>query len=292
MAQHMMHGGGRERPGVHGFTILEVVVAVAVISAAIAMIAPALVAMTRRSSESATQDQARATYTAIFGDAARGTFGFLGDVGRLPTSFAELTSQGSLPGFHTSDGATAHVGNVGYGWSGPYLSSFFPSADLLTDAWGQTLSYADTGANAGKVISLGADGTLGTGDDITFPTYTRPTTGTLYVVVNANGIGNPFGAGAKVYYPVNGEQAVTATQKFDPSDTFSEFDGMAFTVPAGVRVIAVSHTGVGAGGGGCTTVSRRVPVNVVAGRANVIEVRMDTKAVVAVTGNFSCTVPD
>lgn len=282
-----------ERAGSHrGFGLLETVVALAIVAAAVALVAPALAGMTRRSTETSTQQQEQKLNTAIFGDPWGGTFGFVGDVGRLPTSLTELVSPGSLPAFHTADGATAHIGNVGYGWNGPYLGGLFSNANLVTDPWGQAFSYAGAGASAGRVISGGADGTVGTTDDVAFPFHAPATTGTVFVVVIANGIANPFGAGVKMYYPVNGEQAVTATQKFDPENPQSSFDGFAFTgVVPGVRVVVATHTDTG-GPGGCFTVTRTVPVSIIPGRTNVVELALTTQATVKVQGAYTCTIPD
>jgi prepilin-type N-terminal cleavage/methylation domain-containing protein len=282
-----------ERAGRHrGFGLLETVVALAIVAAAVALVAPALAGMTRRNTETSTQQQEQKLNTAIFGAPWDGTFGFTGDVGRLPTSLTELVSQGSLPAFHTADGATAHIGNVGYGWNGPYVGGLFSNANLVTDPWGQAFSYAGTGATAGQVISGGADGTAGTTDDVTFPFHAPATTGTVFVVVIANGIANPFGAAVKMYYPVNGEQAVTATQKFDPSASGSSFDGFAFTsVAPGVRVVVATHTDTG-GAGGCSTTTRTVPVSIIPGRTNVVELALTTGATVKVQGAYTCTIPD
>lgn len=289
----MRNGRNGELPGGgRGFGLLETVVALAIVAAAVALVAPALAGMTRRNTETSTQQQEQQLNTAIFGDPWGGTFGFTGDVGRLPTSLTELVSPGSLPAFHTADGATPHVGNVGYGWNGPYLGGLFSNANLATDPWGQAFSYAGTGASAGQVISGGADGTVGTADDVTFPFYAPATTGTVYIVVVANGIANPFGASAKVYYPVNGEQAVTATQKFDPNAPQSSFDGFAFTgVAPGVRIAVASHTDNGGGCGGCCTVTRTVPISIIPGRTNVVQIALTTAAQVKVTGTYTCTIP-
>jgi general secretion pathway protein G len=287
------NGRDRERSGSGGgFSLLEIVVALVIVAAAAALIAPALAGMTRRSSETAAQQQEKNINAAIFGDPWNGTFGFTGDVGRLPTSLTELVSQGSLPAFHTADGATAHIGNVGYGWNGPYLGGVFSNANLVTDPWGQTFSYARTGASAGQVISGGADGTVGTTDDVSYPVYPPATTGTAFVVVVTNGIANPFGAAVKMYYPVNGEQAVTATQKFDPNASGAIFDGFAFTsVVPGVSVVVATHTDTG-GPGGCSTVTRTVPISIIPGRTNVVEIALTTTHTVKVLGGYSCTIPD
>lgn len=278
-----------------GFTLLEAVVVMALMAAAVAFIAPTLVGMTRRNNESAVQQQEKTITAAIFGDPVNGRFGFVGDVGRLPANLNELLSRGSLPAFHTADGGTPHIGNIGYGWNGPYLTGVFSNTDLVTDPWGQSFTYANTGATAGQVRSNGADGSTSTADDVTYPLYAPKTTGTVFISIIANGVANPFGTSAKVYYPSNGEQAVTATQKFDPNSPNESFDGFAFAdVAPGVRIAVASHTdnGGSCGGGGCCTVTRTVPINVIAGRTNVVEIQLKTGAQVKVIGNYTCTIPD
>ena len=278
-----------------GFSLLEVAVMLALIAAVVALVAPVLAGMTRRTNETSVQQQERAINAAIFGVPVDGRFGFAGDVGRLPTSLGELVSRGSLPAFHVTDGATPHVGNIGYGWNGPYLGGVFSDADIVTDPWGQAFSYSGSGGTAGQVTSGGADGTVGNTDDITFPFHAPATTGTVFVTVIANGIANAFGTAAKVYYPANGEQAVTTTQKFDPNSPGESFDGFAFTgLAPGVRIAVASHTdnGGSCGGGGCCTTSRTVLINVIAGRTNAVEIQIKTGSQVKVTGNYTCTIPN
>ncbi len=270
--------GGRS-----GFSLIELVVVIAVMGLIATLIAPVLGAWTRNSKESATQTQERQIYAAIFGDPGNGTFGFLGDVGRLPNTLSELVSQGSLPSF-----GTTNVGNIGYGWQGPYLTSFFSNTDWTVDAWGPPFSWATTGTTAGQIISGGADGTVGTADDITFPSNAPPTTGSIAVSAIVNSIGNPFGVAVKVYHPVNGVQTGTATQSYIP--TSPSFDGFTFaSIPSGVRVVTVAFTGESCPA--CVTTTRSIPVNVVAGQMNFLEVDMTTSCIVRVENAYPCTIP-
>lgn len=273
---------------------MEVILTLAAIAMAVAFIAPGLAGLIQGDNESATKQQAERIYRAIFGNPARGEFGYLGDMGRLPATLSDLVEQGSQAAFHTANGATENVGGVGMGWRGPYLQSLFSTADLLKDPWGQPFSYTGSGPTAGQVISGGPDGQVSTaGDNITFPINPPPATGTVFVTVVVNNIPNPLGATAKLYYPVNGAQTVTPTQKYQPvpSNQPQTFDGFAFDqLPAGPHGLVVAHTGVG--GGQCPTVSRTVPVTVHAGQSVHKEVRMLTDATVQTTGNMQCTIPD
>lgn len=277
------------RAAERGVSLLEIAVVLAIVAVAMVMIMPALAGLTRNTNEQAAAQQLRNIHRAIFGSPAEGEFGFVGDMGRLPNTLSELLTQGTMVGFHTADGGTAHAGEVGYGWNGPYLRSVFSSADLTTDPWGQSLSYTATGSTAGQIISAGADGQVGTGDDIRFPASAPPVTGTVFVTVAANEIANAFGAAAKMYYPVNGDEVVTGTQKNEPND--NNYRGFVFTnIPAGVRVLTVMQTGPGCPN--CGTVSRTVPVEVVAGQTVAVEVRMTTNCQVMLVGNLQCPIPD
>lgn len=273
----------------NGLSLLEVAVVLGLITTVVVMIVPALAGFTRNTAEQAARDQLRVIHRAIFGTPASGELGFVGDIGRLPATLSELIGQGTMVGFHTADAGMSHVGEVGYGWNGPYLRGVVSDADLTTDPWGQPLSYTASGSTAGQIISGGADGQVGTADDMTFPTNVPPTTGTVFVTVVANDVANALAAAAKMYYPVNGEQTVTATQKNDPND--NSFRGFAFpNIPAGIRIVVVSQTGPGCPN--CGTVSRIVPVRVVAGQTTAVEVRMTTSCQVMIIGNPQCPIPD
>ncbi|MDP6582772.1 MAG: hypothetical protein QF681_19130, partial [Vicinamibacterales bacterium] len=177
----------------------------------------------------------------------------------------------------------------GYGWQGPYIRSFASNTDWTSDAWGQPFEWATSGSTAGQIISKGADGTLSTADDISYPLSPPPTTGPLAVNVVTNGVANAFGVAAKLYYPVDGVQTGTAMQSFDPAG--DPFDGFSFTgIPAGVRAAILNHTDAGCPG--CGTDVRVVSLEVVAGQTNILEVRIETSCQVGVVGSLSCPIPD
>jgi len=275
-----------ERPSVrsHGFTLVEVVVLLAVVTALTALLMPTLAAMVASDNERATRERAEAIYTAIYGDPARGEFGYLGDMGRLPATLTELVERGTQPAWHTADGGVDHVGKVGTGWRGPYLRDFFSTSDLLTDAWAQPFSFSN-----GQITSGGPDGqTSTTGDNIVFPVHAAPATGTMFVSVLANRIPDAYGATAKLYTTANGEQTASATNKNTGQSTF---DGFWFeNVTQGLHVLKVAHTGADSNNN-CLTVTRFVTVAVYAGQQAVRDVRMLTNADVKVTDN-PCTIPD
>jgi len=268
-----------------GISLLEVVVTIAVLTAATAFVMPTLAGMTEVDNERSTRQQAERIWDAIYGDPADGEFGYLGDMGRLPTTLTELVEQGSQIAFHTADGGTEHIGAIGTGWRGPYLRDFFSTSDLLTDAWGRPFTFSN-----GQVTSGGPDGqTSTTGDNIVFPVHAPPTTGTVFVSVLVNRIPDALGSTAKLYSPVNGEQVGGTTTKHLQGD--STFDGFWLeNITHGVHILRVANTSA-TQQNACITVTRYVPVSVYAGQQVIREIRMTSDADVKVTDN-ACTIPD
>src|SRR5688572_11036053 len=260
----------------------------AVLAAVISFGMPTLTAMVESNNSLETQQQAEDIWRAIYGDPSEGEFGYLGDMGRLPTSLTELldrTTTNQLA-FHTHDSGIEHVGRIGTGWRGPYLSSVFSSSDLLTDAWGRSFTFSNA-----QVTSGGPDGDLSTtGDNIVFPVHQPATTGTLFVTVLANRIPNALGSTTKLYSPVNGELTATTTKKHLPAD--ATFDGFYYeNLTPGLHVLRVAHTGRIGDHGACVTITRYVPVAVHAGRQVIREIRMISAADVKINDN-DCTIPD
>lgn len=110
----------------------------------------------------ATRQKMETLRTAILGKdttdttGQRNSFGFHGDLGRLPPTLADLVTQGTQPAwsFHTYYG-------FGIGWRGPYLDTGLTGGTpLAQDAWGRTFVYS-TSANPPHLTSLGADGKAG-----------------------------------------------------------------------------------------------------------------------------------
>lgn len=241
-----------------GFTILEIVVVLAVMAALAAFLAPSAFQAIQASRESATSDHLRRVFLAIVGDPTRGSYGYLGDMGRLPATLDELVTQGGQLAYHTADGGTEHKGGVGTGWRGPYLAGGEAASDLFDDPWGLPLSYTNLGNTAGQVVSGGPDGRISTaGDNITYPVQVPIlTTGTIIVTVVVNEIPQPGGLTVRVYSTSNGEQGAAVVQA---TTTPSDGKPFRFTVPHGTSAIETVHTA------GAITVTRTTTVDVAAG---------------------------
>ncbi len=73
------------RPEAPGFTLIEVIVVIAVISILAAMAVPYAVKIIDQSREESTKKQVEEIHRAIMGDPKGPTTGYLGDMGALPT---------------------------------------------------------------------------------------------------------------------------------------------------------------------------------------------------------------
>jgi hypothetical protein len=159
-------------------------------------------------------------------------YGFIGDIGNLPSSLSALGSIEMLPNYEIDDEL-----QMGAGWRGPYAA--FLQSGGITDPWGNALIYtvaAGTSASTGAptvatIRSAGPDGVSGNSDDAVVEIYKADAISTVIGYVK-----NAFGstvAGIQVILnsPVNGViQTITSTTDNDGLYTFTD-------VPQGERVL-------------------------------------------------------
>jgi len=126
----------RSKAIARGFTLIEILVVVAIIAALAAIVGPAV--MNRLGG-------AKSKTAAIqIADLDKALDLFKLDVGRYPTNLEGLQALVAPP-------PTAS------GWNGPYLKGSLPS-----DPWGNPYRYANPGPNGGvQILSLGADNAPG-----------------------------------------------------------------------------------------------------------------------------------
>jgi len=146
-----------------GFTLIEVVVVVAILAILTGIMVPMMYRVWESGDEDLTISRLKDLQIALVGDSrlfqngVRTHFGYVGDLGALPASLAELAAD---------PGGLAN-------WKGPYLPSGFDAATYDKDAWGQPIEYVtalpdgDGRYYEALLRSIGPDGISGNADDST-----------------------------------------------------------------------------------------------------------------------------
>lgn len=132
-----------------GFTLIEIVIALAVLAIIVTFLAPSAFQMLTTARQGGSQVEIETIYRAILGDQIN-TFGYYGDVGEFPVSLMDLVRD---------------PGGTSGSWKGPYLN--VPAGSIasgaLLDAFGNPFEYylLDNVTNLPDrlaVISRGPDG--------------------------------------------------------------------------------------------------------------------------------------
>ena len=173
----------RARSRCRGFSLIEILVVLTLISLLAGAVAPMMLRDIARQHERQTLSDLRRLVHGMRGDPALGTFGYVADVGRLPNALEDLNQLAGLPAY-----AWSSTDGVGYGWSGPYVPEIRDQAGQFVDAWNTPYRYLGTA----QIESAGRDRTFGTGDDLRYPASAPATQGDLSVTV----VGLPSGGGA------------------------------------------------------------------------------------------------
>lgn len=230
-----------------GFTLVEVIVVLAVISILVAIAVPLALKIFERTAEDSTREEMDNIKKAVIGDARklqssfRSAFGFLGDIGCLPTpsvgGLDRLLTNGTLPIPFTFDSTK----QTGAGWNGPYITGT-PGEDFKTDQWGNDYTYTVSGACplTATLTSNGPDGKPTTGDEITISIAANETTATVRgSVKNTSGAGLQ-GVVVQIHYPVAGAlPGIPATATTDINGNYSSLPS---SVPFGLRSVNANTT--------------------------------------------------
>ena len=234
-----------------GFSLIEILVALAMLSILAGALAPFVVQEMSRTRRSDTSERLVRLMQGMVGRTSDGLFGYVGDMGSLPSSLTDLVQQGAQPAF------TQTIYGFGVGWNGPYVTETAPSADPLMDAWGTAIDYTNTAA---QVTSAASDHTLSTADDLEYPSVAAQTTGIMTVTV----LGIPVGISTPV--PLTSAEAsgtVTVSNSGVLSTVSLIGSGPLYTnTPIHIGHHAVVITGIGTySGASATQVVQVLPGN-------------------------------
>lgn len=222
-----------------GFSLLEIIAALAILGIVVAVTLPVTFRRVDVNREKTTILEMMEIHHAMVGDPGLGTYGFLGDMGKLPETITDLIQQpiGATVFTHTN-----HTNQVGMGWRGPYLHGF-SSDDITRDAWGNLYQYSSTGANAGQIISAGPDRDINTSyDNIVYPADGPvETTGSLLLTVLINRIAEPADVTVNIYSTDNGNESSTVISKTTGDDARG-YSGFYFhNLKHGIHAVTVSY---------------------------------------------------
>ena len=231
----------------NGFTFAEILIVVAIMGIVTSIALKNLGSTDDRANYEVTLAELQKLKRAIIGDenarsnGERVSFGFVGDIGGIPSTLDELISRGSL-------GASALdiTKLIAYGWMGPYLEVPFTGdpSGFKTDGWGYEYVYLTTqyaiapgDTVVARITSLGADGVVGgTGYDADIfveIAKDRVVTNVTGSVIEVSG--NPvLAATARVYEP---DGVGGLTSKSASTDAFGNYT--ITNVSQGVRAITV-----------------------------------------------------
>ena len=221
----------QRRPATAGFTLIEIVVIIAVLTILATAIMPMVLQQVVDQKIETTRKEAKTINEAIVGRSdVPGQFGFVGDMGRLPYSFEELLRPQREAVLFTA----VTFRGVGMGWKGPYINVGDTKEDVLTDAFGRPYGGIETG----QVRSAGPDGVMGNEDDIVYPPNPPNIRGRVIVTIKRMAAEDqsytldPAGYEVRLYYSDNGHQAMLA-------DNIAPF--VFENVPQGIHAIEVNR---------------------------------------------------
>lgn len=158
-----------------GFTLIEILVAMVLLSLLAGAAAPFALSQIQGQRLRLTQERMRRVIDGMLGDPARGGHGYLGDLGELPPTLADMNQRGAKP-LYTVDPNDG----IGAGYNGPYVPQVGAAGVPFMDAWGIAFAYTPGTA---QLASAGPDGQFATADDLVYPDAPPVAAGNLSVSV-------------------------------------------------------------------------------------------------------------
>ena len=227
-----------------GFTLVEVIVILVVLSILAAMAVPVALRIFERTAEDTTREEMDNVKKALLGNpqklqtSFRNDFGLLGDIGCLPSvafgGLDRLLTQGSYPGWNFNSTQQA-----GAGWKGPYITGT-PGEDFKKDQLGNDYVYTPVAGACPLTATLasnGPDGLPSTADDITVTIVANETTATIRGTVKNTSGTALAGVPVELYYPDNGTLTTSTPATTDANGNYS-----FSSVPFGARAVNANPT--------------------------------------------------
>ncbi|MBN2374604.1 prepilin-type N-terminal cleavage/methylation domain-containing protein [bacterium] len=220
----------------NGFTLVEIVLVIILIS----ILAGTAITYMKPSMDSyrfeSTVKEMKTIKRAILGDpdiiinGIRNSFGYVGDMGGLPSTLEDLAVQGDQPSWQYDN-----TNMIGYGWNGPYIKADFTEdpSSYTYDGWGYDYIYSDTNK---QLKSYGQDGE-GSGsdydEDITVDLDPYMASQVCGNINNGSGLAFDFD-NVTIYYP-DGSGSLT-------SQTVAGSGYYSFNnVPFGIRSLVITQ---------------------------------------------------
>ena len=141
---------GKGRMGARGFTLIEMIIVLAILSVIVGMLAPMAFQLFSSERASALEQELQQIYSAIVGDPAKGIYGYVGDVGNYPASLIDLVQRPVVNGQPIA------------GWKGPYVQNARIENGVWLDPFGRPYEYYGVNgsgtADELAILSRGPDG--------------------------------------------------------------------------------------------------------------------------------------
>lgn len=223
----------------NGFTLVEVIVILAVLAILAAVAIPMALRIFETAAEDATREEMANLKEAMVGDpnklqsSFRSDFGFLGDIGCVPTTLDRLLTNGTLPTPFSFDSTK----QTGAGWNGPYIigaATGEETGEFTKDQLGNDYTYTASGACplSATLTSDGPDGQPSSGDEITLSITANETTATIRGKVK-----DTTGAGLEAV-PVEFYSAVNGVLTTTPANTDANGEYVFTSAPFGPRAVS------------------------------------------------------
>ena len=236
-----------------GFTLVEVLVVLALVAIVAGAFAPAVYRQVHRQRIDTTRAEIEAIFDGLVGNPDRGDYGFVGDLGSLPQSLEMLNGNDS-DGNQVEDMPPireipiANGPSLAVGWGGPYVRN---GQHPFLDAWGSSYRYV-FGQSVDQttriqIASNGPDRAANTEDDIVLPGTPSPIQCDVILNVEFRGPQKKLPLQGKylglLHYPdgqAPGELA-TLAQEVDLSLPASSVTFLFSGIPLGQRVVQVFY---------------------------------------------------